>query len=238
MISASFLFQIKYNNSTLTEIDPILPFSEITKIDTTLGKIRAKVTIEDLQRDIATVQLIPETTENIKHLFKIAKDLYIYGYFKYAFSKVSNHYASLALEVAIKTRYVKSLGEEVVITYEERERVLNNPTWWDIDESFSCEFREEKKGMYVKRRRRRDMKKFKVNGQKFQATMWQLLNWVVENEIINEQQRKELEGLIHLRNIYSHPEYQRIKVPNSRTLDRVADYINILMKSLHPIKIE
>ena len=54
--------------------------------------------------------------EEVKRIFKAAKDLYVFGYFRWYFFTISNHYAYLAIESAIRHRYIQWLGEKVVLT--------------------------------------------------------------------------------------------------------------------------
>lgn len=54
----------------------------------------------------------------MQRIFKAAKDLYVFGFFRYYFFTISNHYAFLAIESAIRHRYNQWLGEKAVLTCE------------------------------------------------------------------------------------------------------------------------
>ena len=102
-----------YNSKYGLKSDPVLPLSELLKKAKTFssfvkvvksGKPR-EITIEDLQKDICGIQLIPNVPEEVKKVFNAAKRLYIFGYYEYYFFTISQHYAFLALESALKNRY-------------------------------------------------------------------------------------------------------------------------------------
>jgi len=69
------------------------------------------ITIDSLQKNICDIQLIPSVPEEVKKVFNAAKRLYIFGYFEYYFFTISGHYAYLALESALRNRYIEVCGE-------------------------------------------------------------------------------------------------------------------------------
>ena len=102
-----------YNSKYRLKSDPVLPLSELLKKDTIFssfvkvdeyGRSR-EITIEDLQKSICGIQLIPSVPKEVKKVFGAAKKLYIFGYFEYYFFTISQHYTFLALESALKNRY-------------------------------------------------------------------------------------------------------------------------------------
>jgi hypothetical protein len=63
----------------------------------------------------------------------MAKELYIFGYFRYIFFTVAEHYSYLALESAMKNRYAVSLGEKAVLTNSKgKQHEIRPPSWEGI----------------------------------------------------------------------------------------------------------
>lgn len=212
-------FNVLYN----LEEDAILPFSKVVEKDEIFkGFLRLEnrkprpITIEDLQRDVSDIQLIPDVPDSVKRVFKCAKDLYIFGYFRYYFFTVSMHYAFLALESAIKNRYAKSLGDKAVLT-NKRGQVLEmkRPAYRHI-----VDFCFRNKGWNIW--------DVKVNDQDFPYSMPKLLDWLLNNKIIKKWEKELLDAGIHLRHSLSHLETTSITSPDSQILQRVAQDINKL----------
>ena len=112
-ILQKFERKIDYNSKYGLKSDPVLLLSELLKKDkifssfVKVGKFgrSREITIEDLQKSICGIQLIPSVPKEVKKVFGAAKKLYIFGYFEYYFFTISQHYAFLALESALKNRY-------------------------------------------------------------------------------------------------------------------------------------
>lgn len=118
-ILKKFEKRIDYNLKYGLKSDPVLPPSELLKKDRTFspfvkvdksGKSH-EITIEDLQKSVCDIQLIPLVPEGVKRVFNAAKRLYIFGYFDYYFFTVSQHYAFLALESALRNKYSEIYGK-------------------------------------------------------------------------------------------------------------------------------
>lgn len=194
--------------------DRILSLEEITRIEPTTQAFGKSV--EHFQKQICDVQFIPAVPEHPRRVFETAKKLYIFGYFYYRFFTVSEHYAYLALESAIKHRYNQSLRPKAVITNPEGEAIEASPSWSDI---FSfCE----------RNRRKWNRFKIKVNGEKFPHSNKLLLDWLIEKRIITKWERRQYDAGINLRNILSHQEFAPIHFPRSSTLKMIAERINKL----------
>ncbi len=112
-ILQKFERRIDYNSKYGLQSDPVLPLSELSKKDRVFspfvkvdrtGEHRG-ITIEDLQESVCSIQLIPNVPEGVKKIFNAAKKLHIFGYFEYYFFTISQHYAFLALESALRNRY-------------------------------------------------------------------------------------------------------------------------------------
>jgi len=111
-----FKIENDFNSLYNLKKDKVLPWEVFTNRDPALNNLYRKPTVEDLQKDICDIQLIPTVPEEVKKIFKAAKDLYVFGYFRWYFFTISEHYANLAVESAIKHKYTQYLGEKVVLT--------------------------------------------------------------------------------------------------------------------------
>ena len=112
-ILQKFEREIDYNSKYGLKSDIALPLSELLKKDKLVssvviideyGRDRA-ITTEELQKSIRGIQLIPSVPKEVKKVFDAARKLYIFGYFEYYFFTISQHYAFLALESALRNRY-------------------------------------------------------------------------------------------------------------------------------------
>jgi len=118
-ILQKFERRINYNSKYGLKSDPIHRLSELMikdKIFSSFIKIdksgeHREITIEDLQESVCGIQLIPNIPEGVKRVFSAAKRLHILGYFEYYFFTISQHYAFLALESALRNRYSEIYGE-------------------------------------------------------------------------------------------------------------------------------
>jgi len=205
---------IDFNLLSDLKPDKILSLEEVTRIDPAtqiLGK-----NIEQFQKQICDSQLLPAVPEHPRRVFESAKKLYIFGYFYYRFFTISEHYAYLALESAIRHRYNQSLGAKAVITNPKGEAVESSPSWFNIFNFCERNWRKWK------------LSEIKVNGEKFPFNNKLLLDWLVKEKIITKWERRQYDVGIILRNVLSHQEFAPIYTPNSSTLKIVADRINKL----------
>lgn len=217
--------EVDYNTLYGLAEDPILPMSKIIEKDSMFqsfvklsGREATGITIEDLQKHISDIQLIPEVTNEVKRVFRIAKELYIFGYFRYVFFTVSAHYAYLALESAIKNRYAASLGDKATLTNLKNQKYeMSMPSWERIFEF--CR-RHRKEGW--------SSRKIKVNGEAFPSTMPSLLNWLVANKLVPKWERPQYEAGVYLRHSLSHLESPSVFMPSAQTLRTTAEKINKL----------
>lgn len=194
--------------------DQILSLEEITRIDPVTQGFGES--IEHLQKQICDVQLIPAVPEEPRKVFENAKKLYIFSYFYYRFGTISEHYAYLALESAIRHRYNQTLGEKAIVTNPNGESVELSPAWLEV--SYFCERNKENWRL----------SKIKVNGEKFPRNSGLLLDRLVEKKIITKWERKQYAEGMRQRNVLSHLEFAPIHVPDSSTLKIVAERINRL----------
>ncbi len=223
--------EVDYNALFGLVADPILPMSKIVEKDPIFGAFvklsggeATGITIEDLQQHVSDIQLIPQVPDAVKRVFRIAKELYIFGYFRYSFFTDSAHYSYLALESAIKNRYATSLGEEAVVTNPKGEQFkIRTPSWERILEF--CK-RHRKEGWSVG--------KIRVNGEAFPSSMPALLKWLVENKIVPKWEQKQYESGVYLRHSLSHLESPSVFMPSAQTLRTTADKINKLYSNVAP----
>ena len=118
-ILQKFERRINYNSKYGLKSDPVLPLSELLKKDKIFSSFvkvdksgePREITIEDLQRSVCGIQLIPNVPEGVKKVFNAAKRLHIFGYFEYYFFTISQHYAFLALESALRNRCSEIYGK-------------------------------------------------------------------------------------------------------------------------------
>ncbi|MBW2741763.1 MAG: hypothetical protein JRE64_23615 [Deltaproteobacteria bacterium] len=199
--------------------DKVLPWEVFTNRDPALNALSRKPTVEDLQKDICDIQLIPTVPEEVKKIFKAAKDLYVFGYFRWYFFTISTHYAHLAIESAIKHRYNQWLGEKVVLTCKKG--------------NLSHEIiKPSREGIFdfCKQNKKQDWNcyKLKVNGENFPVGMEDLLDWLLKNDIQTKWQKDRLKFAIDMRNNLSHLESVKIMWPTTIELKRVSVLINNL----------
>jgi uncharacterized protein YutE (UPF0331/DUF86 family) len=203
--------------------DPILSAEELTRIDKTVDAFKSysgAEGIEKLQQEICGIQLIPSVPGSVKKVFQDAKDLHTYGFFRYSFFAVAQHYTYLALESAIKNRYYQSFGKENTLQNEKRETLKVG----SIDHQSMIDLCQ---------RMRWDIRKLRINGEKFARNTREVLDWLVRERIINEWERKQCSRGITLRNIMSHPTRALVFPPSysMKALEFVADFINRLYSS-------
>lgn len=106
-------YNIKYNLQPDKILDPLSLLS-IDKTVKTLFKTKSsddKKLLEKLQRDICRIQLSPNIPKEVIKVFNAAKKLYIFGYFDYYFFTISQHYTFLAVESALRNRYISIYGD-------------------------------------------------------------------------------------------------------------------------------
>jgi hypothetical protein len=218
----SFNRKVYWNSKFNLKPDPILSTSEITRMDPTLRgflPFSKGAGIEELQKDICDIVLIPSVPDPVKGVFRRAKDLFIFGFFRYRFFTISFHYSYLALESAIRHKYYQSLGEKALLS-EKGETIevrgINHQRVLDI-----C----KQKGWNIHNLR--------INGEKFVFSQNGLLNWLLGKRIITIWEKKMCESGMNFRNIMSHVMHPPVFLPSHsiQALEFVADIINRLYSS-------
>lgn len=212
-------FNALYNLRT----DPILPLEEWTKIDSiTAGFVKLQdskpLTFEERQADICNIQLIPKVPNDVQITFHRAKDAYVCGYFRYDFFTVAVHYASLALEAAVKARWSASLPKKVTITCD--------------NDAVEMHFPSHTKIHHLCMTRRWPRSRVHVEGKPFPSSTNVLLNWLEAEQIVTKWEREGLRIGLNMRNALSHVEHSSTDIPSSDKLRFVAGLINKLFHSL------
>ena len=181
-------------------------------------------TVEDFQADVASIQLIPAVPEEAKRVFNRAKELYIFGYFRYEFFTISRHYAHLALESAIKNRYYQSLGSEVILTNKKGKNVR----FGRIDHQRVIDF------CYRNRKDGWNYREVYVDGKKFAFTKEELLDYLVQNDIITMWEKRLCKRGLRQRDLLSHPTSSPIDFPGMafRSIKEVAALINKMFSTM------
>src|SRR6266478_1385462 len=203
--------------------EPILPLEEWTKIDPTTALFvklsdGKPLTIEERQKSVSDIQLIPKVPEDVRLTFRRAKDAYILGYFRYDFFTVALHYASLALEAAVKARWSASLSKKVRVICGNDTVEMHFPSHTKIFE------------LYVKNKWRGQ--KVFVDGKRFPLSANELLDLLEREKIVTKWERRGLGIGLRMRNELSHVEHSTTDIPSPDKLRFVAGLVNKLFHSL------
>ena len=218
-----FKKEIDFNALYGLEKDPILPLEEWTKIDPTTacfvkldnGK---PPTIEERQVAVCDIQLIPRVPEHVRLTFRRAKDAYIFGYFRYDFFTVAVHYASLALEAAVKARWTASLPQAVTLSCGHKRKEMPFSSHTRIFD------------FCLKERWR--LGRVLVNDEPFPSSSGKLLEWLEREKVVTKWERKGLRIGLNMRNRRSHVEHSSTDMPSSGELRFIANLINKLFHGL------
>lgn len=224
---ARFKKEIDFNALYKLPSDPILPLEELTKMDYMTGcfvKLSdgKPLSIEERQQAVSDIQLIPKVPEDVQQTFRRAKDVYIYGYFRYDFYTIAVHYASLALEAAIKARWSATLPQPVTLSYDTKKNKAK----------YEMHFPSHTKIFKFCNKERWEKRNVLVDGKPFPFSMGMLLDWLVNQKIVTNWERRGLGIGLRMRNELSHLEHSSTHMPSSDKLSFVASLINKLFHSL------
>lgn len=195
--------------------EPIRPLSEIIKFAPQMEMF--SFNLESLQESVAHIQLIPKVPKEINTVFKRAKKLFILGCFEYELFTISQHYAYLALEAAIKIRYIMSLNNNAVLTIPKKKlkHEINNPSYFDIV-NFCLNNNEWRTNLLY------------VNEEQFPYNSTKLLDWLENNHLIRKWEKKIYKAGLDLRNYHSHLEEPSTTMPSAKLLHVIANEINYI----------
>ena len=199
-----------FNSHYKLKSDTILPPLKLLVRDP-----RTFCSLEALQDSLADIQLSPKVPDPVKHEFQIAKDLFVFSYFKYDFITLSIRSGAFAYETAMKLRYVKSLGRKAVIKRDhEIIREIINPSYPEISD-FLYKIKKEK-----------NLKGVLVNDQKFPFSVKLIMCWLIKNGS-PEWKFQSYDAVREIRNKLAHPEQKMIfPVSSGSILKNMAYDIN------------
>ena len=218
-------FERKVDFNALYDLppDPIFSIDEWTRIDDRTSCIvplesDEPPSFEERQAEVSGIQLIPKVPKDVDVTFRRAKDAYICGYFRYDLFTVAVHYASLALEAAIKARWSANLPQSVGITCGK--------------ENIQVQFPSHSKIAHMCGEKRWRGRNVLVDGRQFPWSCRAILDWLEREKIVTKWERQCLTVGLQMRNALSHVEHSSTDTPSSETLRETAMLINKLFQSL------
>lgn len=128
--------------------------------------------IEERQKQICGVQLIPIVPDDVRTTFRRAKDAYIFGYFRYDFFTVAVHYAGLALEAAVKARWSANRPLKVAVSCGTDTAEMHFPSH---TRTYNLCLKRGWRG-----------RKVRVDSKPFPSSMNALLNWLEGEQIVTK----------------------------------------------------
>lgn len=172
--------------------------------------------LNDVQSALAEILLIPQVPQSVERTFRIAKRLYLFGRFEYGFYTVSQHYAFLAIEAAILTRWTASLPNPVTIQAKNFNQQMSSPSHSQLAELFWT----------------KDGRSLTVDGLPFPNSPTKVLMRLRDTSIIDKVTERRISAAIGLRNDLSHHESTTVLPPRTASLSTAAELINTLFDSL------
>ena len=200
----------KYNTETRIDFNDrygMKPDAVVPAPDLLVPDSRARLSLEKLQEVVAGIQLSPKVPEPVRAEFQRAKDLLTFSYFKYDFMTLAVRSAVFSHEVAMKSRYVQSLGGKAVLKHgSETVSELTNPSYFEISDHI---FKMRKTKKYRQGR-------ILVNGKKFPRAET-LMAWLIKNGIPKWKSGRH-DAVRKIRNSMAHPE-RSIILPESSSVN-------------------
>ena len=192
-------------------LSPDFLSSSFVRIDTGLMP-----SLNDVQSALAEILLIPQVPESVERTFRIAKQLYLFGRFEYGFYTVSQHYAYLAIEASILSRWTASLPNPVTVQAKNFNQQMSAPSHGQLAELYWM----------------KDGRNLLVDGLSFPNSPTKVLKRLHDTGIIDKVTERSISAAIELRNDLSHHESSTVFPPSSRSLSIAAELINTLFDSL------
>lgn len=194
------------------ESTKILSLSEIAGKDKTFSALTPGVrTIEDYQRHIFEIPLAGQVPEEVKRVWDTAARLCIYGWFEYILCSVSYMIALMALECALKHRFILFCGGKFHLVRKGEQLTLE-----------TTHFERLWRAIVEDNWQLAEMKKFRPD---FPG----LAKWARAKELVGEETFLRIKhGAIQLRNSLAHPFRQTVFTPGNavRVLNTTAQLIN------------
>jgi hypothetical protein len=172
--------------------------------------------LSEIQGVLTQILLIPQVPESVERTFRIAKRLYLFGRFEYGFYTVSQHYAYLAIEAAILSRWTASLPNPVTVRAKNFNQQMSAPSHGQLADLYWM----------------KDGRSLHVDGQPFPNSPTKVLKRLRESKIMNETTEGRLLAAIGQRNELSHHESGTAFPPSTSSLSTAAELINMLFDSI------
>jgi double-stranded uracil-DNA glycosylase len=204
--------------------EPILNDADVLSSDS-LSSLFPRVdtglmlSLTDVQVILAPILLIPQVPESVKRTFRIAKRLHLFGRFEYEFYSVSQHYALVAIEAAILSRWTASLPNPVTVQAKYFNQQMSVPSHSQLAELYWM----------------KDGRSLLVDGLPFPNSPTKVLKRLRDCGIIDRMTEERISAAIGLRNDMSHHESATVLPPTTSALSVTAELINTLFDSLPAI---
>ena len=183
-----------------------------------------------VQALVAGCDLAPQVPDEVREFFERVRELHVYGYFAYGFFSVAFAQAHLAVELALKVRFVAHYGGRIPLverhTGATAELVVDNYAW--LDEALRGD------GPYSQYRHypRGAKKGWDLRGHaEFNGSLNTLFQWAIaENHLVGRQVAVVADALRELRNLVAHPTGGMTVMPpdSARAICGAAEVINRL----------
>ncbi|HWA95069.1 MAG TPA: DNA-deoxyinosine glycosylase [Terracidiphilus sp.] len=214
-------FVIDFNKKYGLTLEPVLDDAELLSPDP-LSSMFVRVdtglmpSLTDVQAALAPILLIPQVPESVERTFRIAKRLYLFGRFEYGFYSASQHYAHLAMEAAILSRWTVSLPNPVLVQAKSFRQQMTAPSHGQLAELYWM----------------KDGRNLLVDGKPFPSSPTKVLKRLRECGIIDCVTAERIAASIGLRNDMSHHESPTVLPPSTDTLTSTAELINTLFDNV------
>ena len=167
----------KYNTEAKIDFNDrygMKPDAVVSAPDLLAPDPRTRLSLEKLQEAVASMQLSPKVPEPVRVEFQRAKDLFVFSYFKYDFITLSVRSAVFSHEVAMKSRYVQSLGGRAVLKCgSDTVGELTDPSYSGISDHI----------FEVTKAKKYRQGHILVNGERFPRTVDSVMAWLIKNGI-------------------------------------------------------
>ena len=224
-LSEYLTFKIDFNQEFDLKPDPIIPKRMLLKAARPGAerydfwnpeKEFERLTLNSLQEDVQAIQLIQSVPKGTREILGTAKRLYIFAYFNEAFYQVAEHYATLALESALKSRYWDEVKQPITLTDRYGQtRTLNRVDYHHVFQLCIGDSRW-------------NLRKVKINGEPFLHSQKQLLDFMEKRKLLTNWEREMCFLLLSVRNSRSHPSSISNMPSNRDWLEMSARFINTL----------
>jgi hypothetical protein len=200
--------------------DPVLSPEELLRMHP-LSALFVRVdtemapSLEEVEQKLSTICLRTSVPESVRRTFRLSRRLYLFAYFEYEFFTVSQHYALLALEAAVYSRWISDLPSEITVQA-------------GSDEPCRMRAPTHKKLYDLWIQSKKKHKVLKVEGKDFPNSVFKVLERLVARRLITTEQQDRMKAAFHLRNDMSHLESRLIAAPSIGFLATTAEFINTI----------